>query len=260
MTLLIEFIDSTFKYVLTLYTKLLLSDDYRAHTSCVTEVERYEKRAPKKNGKVPPQQLWMDLIAASIPMAPTHLLSYIRTMSSLDNVPRKEKPFYNFTANSLNLKNKHGSGIVSEIWKYLSDCRRNQVSETKRTNGFGESAEVVQSATVDPLSKSGTKTAAPRVDTETNVKESSEIFSKETLKCDPIEALSVTVDKKLVKKKMKQAFKRSNSKSLTLKALRKLIKGQFNKDEQGTVKQLMMKSIGQGKHFSQEGDMITLLK
>lgn len=217
-------------------------------------MERYEKRAPKKNGKVPPQQLWMELIADSIPMAPTLLQSYIRTMSTLDNVPRKEKPFYNFTANSLNLKNKHGSGIVSEIWKYLSDCRRNQVSTTKQSKDIGETD--VQSANIDIMSESGTNNTVLEESAETN----SAILTEVGIKSDKNGAILVNVDKKIVKKKMKQAFKNANTKSLTMKALRKLVKDQFNKDEQMSVKLIIKKTIDQGKYFSQEGNTITILK
>lgn len=193
----------------------------------------------------------MELIAASIPMAPTHLQSYIRAMSTLDNVPRKEKPFYNFTANSLNLKNKHGSGIVSEIWKYLSDCRRNQVSTTTKNTDIGESA--VRCANIDILSESGTNNALLEESAETN----SAIVPEGGIKSDKN---GVDVDKKIVKKKMKQAFKNANSKSLTIKALRKFVKDQFNKDEQMSVKLIIKKTIDQGKYFSQEGNTITMLK
>lgn len=237
---------------------IFVPDDYRAHTSCVTEVERYEKRTPKKNGKVPPQQLWMELIADSIQIAPAHLQSYVRTMSTLDNVPRKEKPFYNFTANSLNLKNKHGSEIVSEIWKFLSDCRRSRMSTAKQSNDIGESAEV-QTTNVDILSISVTNNHALTVNSQLDVKKGASLFSEGGIKASKNESVIVKVDKKLVKKKMKQAFKSANSKSLTIKQLRKLVKKHFNKDEQISVKQIIRETISQGKHFSQEGDTIKML-
>lgn len=231
----------------------VVADDFRAHTSCVTEVERYEKRAPKKNGKVPPQQLWMDLISSSIPMAPAHLQSYIRTMSTLDNVPRKEKPFYNFTANSLNLKNKHGNGIVAEIWKYLSDCRRKQLSSSKETGDVGESTEAHKSA-ADSLSESVTNNSNELT---TNA---APVVNNDTIKSDKNETVHVQVDKSIVKKKMKLAFKSSNSKSLPIKKLRKIVKEQFSKDDQTSVKQIIKQMIGQGKYFSQDGENITILK
>lgn len=229
----------------------VFADDYRAHTSCISEVERYEKRAPKKNGKVPPQQLWMELIADSIAMAPTHLQSYIRTMSTLDNVPRKEKPFYNFTANSLNLKNKHGSAIVAEIWKHLSDFRRNQILATKQNKEIGESAEIPKPP-VNPLSTSVTEihTQAENLQSDSNKKE---------VQDDKNGSVSVKVDKKIVKKKMKLAFKNTNSKSLAMKTLRKLVKEHFNKDLQISVKQIIKETISQGKYFSRVGDTVTIL-
>jgi hypothetical protein len=231
-------------------------DDYRAHTSCVTEVERYEKRTPKKNGKVPPQQLWMELIVDSIPIAPTHLQSYIRTMSTLDNVPRKEKPFYNFTANSLNLKHKHGSAIVSEIWKFLSDCRQNPVSNNKQSKDLGESSQEQRNNNL-PISVTDNHAlyVQPQLDSEEKVA----LNSNEGMKTTKIESVTGKVDKKIVKKTMKQAFKNANSKSLTMKQLRKLVKEHFSKDEQNSVKQIIKETIGRGKYFSREGEIITIL-
>ena len=186
-------------------------------------------------------------------MAPAHLQSYIRTMSTLDNVPRKEKPFYNFTANSLHLKNKHGNGIVAEIWKYLSDCRRKQLSSSKETGDVGESTEAHKSA-ADSLSESVTNNSNELT---TNA---APVVNNDTIKSDKNETVHVQVDKSIVKKKMKLAFKSSNSKSLPIKKLRKIVKEQFSKDDQTSVKQIIKQMIGQGKYFSQDGENITILK
>jgi hypothetical protein len=237
-----------------LFVLYVVADDYRAHTSCITEVERYEKRAPKKNGKVPPQQLWMELITNSIPTAPVHLQSYMRSMSTLDNVPRKEKPFYNFTANSLNLKNKHGSEIVSQIWKFLSDCRQNHMSTTKQSKDTGESTTEVPSVQkTDSLSILVTDSRVLG-----DNKEAIQL-TKGREESNKHENVATKVDKKVVKKRMRQAFKRANSKSLTIKQLRKLVKQHFNNDELISVKQIIKDTIDRGKYFSREGDTITLL-
>ena len=187
-------------------------------------------------------------------MAPAHLQSYILTMSTLDNVPRKEKPFYNFTANSLNLKNKHGNGIVAEIWKYLSDCRRKQLSSSKETGDVGESTEAHKSA-ADSLSESVVTNSNNELTTN-----AAAVVNKDTIKSDKNETAHVQVDKSIVKKKMKLAFKNSNSKSLPIKKLRKIVKEQFSKDDQTSVKQIIKQMIGQGKYFSQDGENITILK
>jgi hypothetical protein len=143
----------------------------------------------------------------------------------------------------LNLKNRHG-GIVAEIWKYLSDYRRNQLSSSKEREDVGESTEAHKTA-ADSLSESVTN--------------NNELASN-TIKSYKNETVHVQVDKSIVKKKMKLAFKSSNSKSLPIKKLRKIVKEQFSKDDQTSVKQIIKQMIGQGKYFSQDGENITILK
>mmetsp|Transcript_14846 Transcript_14846/g.22252 ORF Transcript_14846/g.22252 Transcript_14846/m.22252 type:complete len:212 (+) Transcript_14846:19-654(+) len=111
-------------------------DDYKQHTSCVTEAERYEKtvyKGPKKNEtkgrKLTPQESWMEIINDSFEKCPPAATSYLETLSSYDNVPRKEKAFRNFAANSLNLRGAHGDAIVSSIWSHLSSVREEKLKD-----------------------------------------------------------------------------------------------------------------------------------
>ena len=52
-------------------------------------------------------------------------------LSSLDNVPRKEKAFRNFASNSLRLRGNHGSNIVDTIWAHLCKVRQESQEEKK---------------------------------------------------------------------------------------------------------------------------------
>ena len=180
-------------------------------------------------------------------------------MSTLDNVPRKEKPFYNFTANSLNLKNKHGSEIVSQIWKFLSDRRRNHASTTEQNKDIGESVKVSTSTNVDTLLIPATDNHALDVNPQLNINEDAIVLSQGGIKANRNESVGAKVDKKIVKKKMKHAFKSANSKSLTIKQLQKSVKEHFKKDELNSVKQTIKETISRGKYFSQEGETVTIL-
>lgn len=96
----------------------------------MTEAERYEKTLyrpnNKKGKKRNPQEEWMDLIQrAGGNAAPDHLKQFLTNLAMLDNVPRKEKQFRNFTSNSLNHLRGRGD-IVGEVYKYLSNMRQTE--------------------------------------------------------------------------------------------------------------------------------------
>jgi hypothetical protein len=117
------------------------SDDYRSHTSCVTEAERYEKsvyRGPRKNEtghrKLTPQESWMETIRSSLnnPI-PSNIQGYIQQLSNMENAPRKENAFINFAINSLRLRGDHGRQTASTIWNHLSQVRMEQQSKNNKT-------------------------------------------------------------------------------------------------------------------------------
>lgn len=231
-----------------------IADDFRKHTSCVTEVERYEKRAPKKNGKVPPQQLWMELITSSIDTAPNHLKSHIEAMSALDNVPRKEKPFYNFTANSLNLRGKSGEATVSEIWKYLNDKRGKQASSAIPTSQRIENAVHVIDGADESSNKAKDSDKSSNLQKGEAVKESSTAGTTEA----EIKIRKSVTSRKVVKKRMIQALKEAKAHSLTLKLLRKAVQKDCLRDERSMIKDLVRQNLDRGKHFLLEGKQVTL--
>jgi hypothetical protein len=141
----------------TTTTKTKLIDDYRAHTSCITEAERYEKKTPADNDtsrnkpkKRNPQQEWMDVVMtcsenmttntsinhSAANAVPSHVHSYLQAMAKLDNIPRKEKQFINFMVNSFggcNGSRRKGQednllDICHQLWNILQqekDRRRN---------------------------------------------------------------------------------------------------------------------------------------
>lgn len=89
---------------------------YQAHTSCISEAEKYEKslyKGPKagnkggKGKKRNPQEEWMEMIASvacdnsETGGVSSILRRYLSRMAELGNVPRNEKKFKNFLNNSL---------------------------------------------------------------------------------------------------------------------------------------------------------------
>ena len=230
----------------------------------MTEAERYEKRTPKKNVKVPPQQLWMDLIAASVPTAPSHLQQHLKSMATLDNVPRKEKPFYNFTSNSLNLRGKSGEATVSEMWKYLKKRRdeqqsakkEQQASDTQQTNGSDTAAGEVETDEIESELAEG--------QVETNESESGPSTDEDTKTSDKGSTeppKSTTADKKTVKKAMKKVLKKAANRMLTVKLLRKSVQAHLDMsvEDRALLKDLVKQNLDSSSStFVRQGKTVTL--
>jgi LYAR-type C2HC zinc finger len=207
------------------------TDDYRSHTSCISEMERYEKKARKGRQKRSPQELWMDLITtAGIQSAPVHLRPHLETIVGYDNVPRKEKAFHNFVANSLNLRAKHGDGVIVEMWNLLKGLRDRQLDErehstTMKGGVVKEIADGTKNATneIECVGSERAKEPERQKDvTPTQQKESSSlsvVLAKGT-------SNSSEPSKKTVKKAMKKILKNNND-PLSIKSLRRLVRSQL---------------------------------
>ena len=197
------------------------TDDYRAHTTCMTEVERYElkgKKAPnQKQKKQTPQEAWMELLVQSIDAAPNHLQHKLSSIASLSNVPRKEKQFRNFCANSLNLRgNRQGETEVAEIWDYLKQLRENQMEERKQAEEAAkQEKEIQEAATKTEVDETKPQ---PVEDGSSDEEKSVDSAKHSGKKEDPLP------DSNSVKKAMKKVLKKAPGKSLSVKKLRKEVR------------------------------------
>ncbi len=221
------------------------SDDYKQHTSCITEAERYEKtvyKGPRKNEtqgrKLTPQETWNEVIQNSSTKCPPFIANYIDALCSLDNVPRKEKPFRNFATNSLRLRGPNGNATITEIWKHLCNVKEEMLKAQQTQKG----------AIADTEEKSESKTQEnPETEegTEKNIQ-------KEKKKND-----------KKVAKAMKKALKKAPSKQLNMKELRKLVKKNLESDDinmsKDTIKVAISQAISEDKSLSSEGKIVTML-
>jgi hypothetical protein len=224
----------------------------------MTEAERYEKRAPsQKNNKPTPQQLWTRAIADAVEAAPAHLKHYMKTMSQLDNVPRKEKQFRNFTANSLNLRGGQKNLVVSEIWSLLQEQRQKQQLQelasksAEAAPGGPVASESISAASESrPVANGGmseqqppTSNCTDRIDP--TVSDESSPSSMNEVNCLGAKSTSSrraersnsgkkgthgasSSRKKEVKKAIKRLLKKAKDRSLGLKALRRAVREQLN--------------------------------
>ena len=120
-------------------------DDYRSHTTCISEAEKYEGalyRPQKDKGsaggdgskpkKRSAQELWMDLVEAMVAdasKAPTALREILSGLGGYGNVPRNEKKFANFVKNSLNVRS---DGVIKALWAFLSERHQEQQQQQQQ--------------------------------------------------------------------------------------------------------------------------------
>ncbi|KAL3944279.1 MAG: hypothetical protein SGBAC_001624 [Bacillariaceae sp.] len=186
----------------------------------MTEAERYEGKLykPKKKN---PQEEWMDIVESCAQSAPAHLKNYLQNMTELDNIPRKEKQFRNFTMNSLNLRGR-GEGIVGEVWNLLKEEREKRVAvklaeEKKQQEEKRRKKEEEE--------KKQPKKAVPD-DSDSDSDDGDVKNSKEQKKESPPKS-SDSVDKKQVKKLVKKALKKAPNRKMKLKSLRKQLESEM---------------------------------
>ena len=97
-------------------------EDYKTHTSCVTEAERYQGAlyVPKDNKGEVKQQSWLAKVHSKLASdeGNARLRPYMERLLAYDNVPRKRAKFINFAKNSLNLKADR-DGIAEKLWDVI---------------------------------------------------------------------------------------------------------------------------------------------
>ena len=190
----------------------------------------------KSKKKQSPQEAWMDLLESSVESAPNSIQSHLRRMvTTLDNIPRKEKQFRNFAMNSLNLgRGSQATQVVDAIWKHLSQQREKQKQEREAAAAAVEASKstkkeekhVPKTTTNEQFSereeaKSKHKAAISSDDSDSGVKQ--EKNTPATTKSDSkiTTASSKKSTYKAVKKATKKMLKKAPGKSMKLKKLQK---------------------------------------
>ncbi|CEG40774.1 Cell growth-regulating nucleolar protein [Plasmopara halstedii] len=95
-------------------------NDYAAHTSCISEAEKYEKtlyqgdKNKKSSGKKKtPQERWMDVVQSATCPEDRKVQDVLTRIAGYDNVPRKKNKFVNFVSNSLAMRD---TTLVEKAW------------------------------------------------------------------------------------------------------------------------------------------------
>ena len=220
--------------------RLLPTDDYRSHTSCLTEVERYEKRDPAKRNatKQTPQEAWMQLLADSVSSAPTHLQQHLNEISSRDNVPRKEKQFRNFVANSM----KISKSTVDQIWNHLKELKEKQQAAKAEEKAAEESQKKE-----NPEKPTNEEIDKPNFSQLSSTENSAKISDVKLPSADEL------------KKAMKKILKKEKDKAMPIKSLRKAVCAKYGLEKKGKkhMKKLLKEHLS-GKKFVVDGKLVRL--
>ncbi|DBA01138.1 TPA: hypothetical protein N0F65_001766 [Lagenidium giganteum] len=94
-------------------------NDYAAHTTCMSEAQKYEKSLYKEknhgNGakKASPQERWMEVVQTAKAPGDAKLQNVLDRVAGYDNVPRKKNKFVNFMKNSIGMAD---ANTVEKVW------------------------------------------------------------------------------------------------------------------------------------------------
>uniref|UniRef100_T1IIS0 Uncharacterized protein n=1 Tax=Strigamia maritima TaxID=126957 RepID=T1IIS0_STRMM len=132
-------------------------DEYKGHTKCITEEEKYSgqgfKPKPSAGKAEKKQEEWLEYVRKAIENSKgdSKLLELLNLIIAHDNIPRKQKKFENF-ANNCGARNPQ---LVEKAWKAIKDvamaAQLNPLIKDKigkeigESNGDAESSEKTKS-------------------------------------------------------------------------------------------------------------------
>lgn len=111
-------------------------DEFRAHTKCITEDEKYSAKGfvakPERNKGAQKQEAWTEIIQNHLTVA-TDLDAWTRTklerVAAQTNIPRKKAKFINFISNSMRISPNDALKIWSIIEKALEEFNKKADAE-----------------------------------------------------------------------------------------------------------------------------------
>jgi len=166
----------------------------------------------------------------------------------LENVPRKQKQFCNFTVNSLRLRGPGGEKIKSELWAHLSKVR-DEEKKKKEDEEKKQKQESIEADKKDCVPNSSEK------------KESKSVSASDDDDSSTSSVPEMPSDKE-VTRAMKKVLKKAPNKQLKFKALRKQVQESFSSqvDKKRWEKLLQECVNGNPKKLVLDGKIITLTK
>ena len=248
------------------------TDNYRAHTSCISEAERYEKtayRGPKKGDmsktkKLSPQEAWNCLVAGAVETAPLSIRPNMERLAMLDNVPRKQKQFRNFTANSLKLRGRDAE-VVDAMWAHLSKLKEEELA-TKAEQEVKNVAKKEKQDASDKEEKGGgmeMKRAASETKPSNDDAAAAAVSDGSSTNEEKATPTPHKIEAKKVNKAMKKVIKKVPRNKMKMRELRQKVMSRM-KLKQSAEQELRKAIEGQidanPKKFKLDGKFVLMLK
>jgi len=129
--------------------KVFAWNEFQAHTSCVSEAQKYqgklyEGKEDSKKGQVK-QDMWTDNIQKKIEDPASGMSAQLKglmeKLMGFSNVPRKQKPFGNFVKNSVKIWDERKIGEMWEVIISANAKPANAVAGSTGPNGANVAAD-----------------------------------------------------------------------------------------------------------------------
>lgn len=137
-------------------------NDYAAHTSCISEAQKYEGSLYKEKTKGPnakkesPQERWMRVVQSAGAGSDSKFQNVLDRIAGYDNVPRKRAKFLNFMKNSIALNDQ---AMVERVWDLYE---ANYKAAEAEANGSANGADAEQPSVADVSNGSDSKKRTER--------------------------------------------------------------------------------------------------
>lgn len=193
-------------------------DEFRAHTKCITEDEKYSAKGfvakPDKNKGAQKQEAWTEIIQNHLlerKDLDTHTRQTLERIANQSNVPRKKPKFLNFIRSSMQISPNSAERIWQVIETALAEftkkadaakaeaAAKRKIADDERIAAKKAAAETQAletdaTAVPEKKSKKEKKSAKPKNDGETEVTSKKDKKTKKS-KTEPENQVTSTTDK-----------------------------------------------------------------
>ncbi|TYZ61938.1 hypothetical protein PybrP1_001380 [[Pythium] brassicae (nom. inval.)] len=138
-------------------------NDYAAHTSCISEAQKYEGSLYREKSKAPAkkesaQERWMRVVQSASAGGDSKIQNVLDRVAGYDNVPRKRAKFLNFMKNSIAL---HDQATVERVWGLYEADDKAAAAEASAAEASDKAApEVSANGSAAKLSSDGSAAAS----------------------------------------------------------------------------------------------------
>ena len=107
-------------------------NDFELHTKCISEAQKYMGKLYQADSKQEgaKQDDWIISVSKALGAYKGLLSHYVERLQQYDNIPRKQRAFENFVANSLNLKREPST--VTKLWQIVEQCLKKNSGPTEQ--------------------------------------------------------------------------------------------------------------------------------